>query len=249
MPTASNSTPSSNGNGPPHAEPPERPGAAWDPESVTKDGPFDLDELQRLANEMFAAVPGAWLPGLDPGQVESVAPAPEAESLRPPPDAVPSANGHLPAPNGHLPSPTTGLVRGAPTPVAPVAMGPGPAASRPSAGGGLFSLSGDPLPLGDLGLAGLPRGMVEDPYAGSYSFLEESGPAPAAVAADRGDTDVPPTVSTAGSRHSGCDAAVVRGEFPALSESPVADLAGQRRDDLEALIQVEVGVLVTVEVV
>jgi cysteine desulfurase / selenocysteine lyase len=35
-------------------------------------GPFDLAEMERLANEMFRAMPGGFLPGLDRGQLDPV---------------------------------------------------------------------------------------------------------------------------------------------------------------------------------
>jgi cysteine desulfurase/selenocysteine lyase len=85
----------------------------------------------------------------------------------------------------------------------------------------MFSLSGDSVGLTDLGLAGMPRGMTEDPYAGSYYFLQESGPptpATARVAAERVDAEAPPLAATVGSPHSGFDGDAVRGQFPALRE-------------------------------
>src|SRR5450631_2804219 len=162
----------------------ERPSASWDPASVTKGGPFDLGELERLANQMFTALPGALLPGLDPGQLESVALPPEAESQRPPPEALASPDGHLTVAEPARETLAPGLeaaARNGAAGLMPAAanltaaqdlsnladlpqLDPnGPAALRPSIGGGLFELSGDPMPLSELGLAGLPRGMVEDP--------------------------------------------------------------------------------------
>ncbi len=235
MPTVGNS----NGSGPADAHVHQRPGAPWDPESIAKGGPFDLGELERLANEMFTALPGAFLPGLDPGQLESVPLPPEAESLRPPPEAMPPVNGHLvgaepalgelssgleaAAPNG-----ATGLLPGASTladaehwsylPDLSQPQPHGPAAPPASPGGGLFALSGDPMPLADLGLAGLPRGMVEDPFAGSYYFLQESPGTAAAMAAETVDAEVAPRPATVPALHPGFDPHALRGEFPALRE-------------------------------
>ncbi len=234
MPTDSNS----NGSGPPDAVH-QRPGSSWDPESVAKGGPFDLAEVERLANEMFRALPGAFLPGLDPGQLESVALPPEAESRRPPLEALPSPNGHLDAAEAALGRLAAGLQAAAANGATGVAPGasnlaaaehwsyrPDPAqpeahppAALPSpTGSGLFALSGDPLPLSELGLAGLPRGMVEDPLAGTYYFLDESPGTAAALAAETVNAEVPPLSATVGSRHPGFDPQALRGDFPALAE-------------------------------
>jgi len=189
---------------------------------------------------MFTALPGAFLPGLDPGQLESVPLPPEAELLRPPPEALPSPDGHLvgaeqalerlsPGLEAAAPNGAAGLVPEASNLVAadhwsylPDLAQPephGPVALPPSTGGGLFALSGDPMPLSDLGLAGLPRGMVEDPFAGSYYFLQESPGTDVAMAADTVDAEVaaPPTPAVH-SRHAGFDPHTSRGDFPALAE-------------------------------
>src|SRR5258705_2677267 len=63
---------------------------------VAKGGSFDLGELQRLANEMFRALPGGFLPGIDPEQPASATLLPaDAEPLRPRPETPPSADGHV----------------------------------------------------------------------------------------------------------------------------------------------------------
>jgi cysteine desulfurase/selenocysteine lyase len=83
----------------------------------------------------------------------------------------------------------------------------------------LFELSGDPLALSDLGLAGLPRGMVQDPFAGSYYFLQESPATAAAIAGEMVDAELPaPRSAPVLSGHAGFDPHAVRGEFPALAE-------------------------------
>jgi cysteine desulfurase / selenocysteine lyase len=235
MPTVSNS----NGSGPADAHVHQRRGASWDPESVEKGGPFDLGELERLANEMFTALPGAFLPGLDPGQLKPVALPPEAESLRPPPEALPSPDGHLvgaepalerlsPGLEATALNGVTGLVPEASNLAAaedwsylPDLAQPephGPAALPPSTGGGAFALSGDPMPLSDLGLAGLPRGMVEDPFAGSYYFLQESPRTAMTIAGETVDAEVAPHSATIPSPHPGFDSHALRREFPALAE-------------------------------
>ncbi|MGO9973757.1 MAG: family 2A encapsulin nanocompartment cargo protein cysteine desulfurase [Solirubrobacteraceae bacterium] len=85
-------------------------------------------------------------------------------------------------------------------------------------GSGLFTLGGDPLPLSDLGLAGLPRGMVEDPFADSYYFLDESPGTAAARASETVSAEPHPRSAMVHSRHSGFDSHALRGEFPALAE-------------------------------
>ena len=234
MPTVSNS---SNGSAPPDAHVGERPNASWDPASVVKGGPFDLGELERLANQMFTALPGALLPGLDPGQLESVTLPAEAESQRPPPEALASPDGDLSDAQPALETLTPGLEAAAPngaTGLMPAAANPAaaqqwskladlqqphaPAALRPSTGGGMFELSGDPMPLAELGLAGLPRGMVEDPFAGSHYFLQESPRTAVTIAGETVDAEVAPHTATIPSPHPGFDPHALRREFPALAE-------------------------------
>ena len=232
MPTASNS----NGSGPPDAKLHAGPATPRDPEPVAKGGPFDLGELERLANAMFTALPGGLLPGLDPRQLDPLTPPPEAESLRPPAEAVPSPNGHLagaaPAlerlsseaasPNGAI-----GLLPAASNLAAAehrsylpdhAQQEPRAPAAPPSKGGGLFALSGDPMPLSALGVAGLPRGMVEDPFACSYYFLQESPETAVAAAVETAEVDGAPPPESGQSRHPGFDPHALRGEFPALGE-------------------------------
>ena len=84
--------------------------------------------------------------------------------------------------------------------------------------GGLFELSGDPMPLAELGLAGLPRGMVEDPFAGSHYFVEESPRTAVTMAGETVDAEVAPHSATIPSPHPGFDPHALRREFPALAE-------------------------------
>ena len=199
-------------------------------------GPFDLSEMERLANDMFRALPGGILPGLDPEQLLSVPLPTEVEAARPLSGAIPNMNGEVT--NGVVPAVDQGaLTLGSlgltgpwsgerllepsdwPLPEAslPTASEPIPAPPAPlppSAGSGLFALTGDPMSLLELGLEGVPRGAVEDPFAGSYYFLSEltkvAEPAPTAS----GFTSLPPTASP----HAGFDAHEIRRDFPALSE-------------------------------
>src|ERR1035441_7138647 len=85
MPTRSES----NGSGPLDVDPRSRSEASPEPEPVIKGGPFDLGEMHRLANEMFRALPGAILPGVDPDQLDSVGPSPEAQAPGPPAGGAP----------------------------------------------------------------------------------------------------------------------------------------------------------------
>jgi cysteine desulfurase/selenocysteine lyase len=76
------------------------------------------------------------------------------------------------------------------------------------------------MSLSELGLAGVPRGALEDPFAGSYYFLEEAPrlttapEAAEAVAGHSAPGAVPP-----GSAHPGFDVDALRGDFPVLAES------------------------------
>ena len=232
MPTRSES----NGSGPLDVDPRSRSEASPEPEPVIKGGPFDLGEMHRLANEMFRALPGAILPGLDPEQLASVPVAAEAESLRPPAGVLPTPNGHLTSGSSAIRDLSPGLVEV--TGLAPEAVdgaaperwsnlldvtGPGPsgpAPLRPSTGGGLLELSGDPMSLSELGLAGVPRGALEDPFAGSYYFLEEAPrltTAPEAAEAVAGHSAA--GAVRPGSAHPGFDVDALRGDFPVLAES------------------------------
>ena len=240
-----------NGSRPANPQPPSK-GTPGGGASVTKGGPFNLSEMERLANEMFRALPGAFLPGIDPEQLTSVPLPEEAESLRPPADAPPSPNGHF-TPNGHFPDGAAMLeelesgwgtpaeasadsvngasVNGAapaaapPGPIylprgAPALPGvpaPAPDPLPPSTGGGLFGLSGDPMSLAELGLAGVPRGAVEDPFAAGPYFVEEA----ARLAVDEHVPEPPgPLVGAPApeSLHPGFDVDSVRSEFPILGE-------------------------------
>jgi hypothetical protein len=117
MPTGSNS----NGSGPSGSHPHRPSGSTPESAPVTSNGPFDLSEMERLANELFRELPGAVLPGLDAEQLAPVPPATEAETLRP-------AAGALPTPNGHV-------VSGSVPRHDPAAEGGGVVGSRPQAGG------------------------------------------------------------------------------------------------------------------
>jgi cysteine desulfurase/selenocysteine lyase len=96
----------------------------------------------------------------------------------------------------------------------------GPAPLPPSTGGGALALSGDPMSLSELGLAGVPRGALEDPFAGSYYFLEEAPrltTAPEAAEAVAGHSAA--GAVRPGSAHPGFDVDALRGDFPVLAES------------------------------
>jgi cysteine desulfurase / selenocysteine lyase len=216
-----------------------------EPEPVTKGGPFDLSEMERLANEMFRALPGALLPGIDPDQLDSVPLAAEAESVRPQVGLPPTPNGH--PTNGPVatrelsggPGAVTGLTPAAVDGDAPqrwsslldvarpqssgAAARPQPSGAAgppPSTAGGLLELSGDPISLSELGLAGVPRGTLEDPFTGSYYFLEEAGrltTAPEAAEAVAGHSAA--GAAPRESAHPGFDVDALRGDFPVLAES------------------------------
>jgi cysteine desulfurase/selenocysteine lyase len=221
---------------------------------VTKGGPFDLSEMQRLANEMFRALPGALLPGIDPDQLDSVALPPQAESLPPQAESLRPPAAVLPTPNGHITSGpvatpdlsaglsgVTGLPREAVNGAAPERWSylldvarpepSGPPPLPPSTGGGLLELSGDPIQLSELGLAGVPRGALEDPFAGSHYFLEEAArlthapgapetpetpEAPGAVEAVLGQSVA--EAAPGESVHPAFDVYALRADFPVLAE-------------------------------
>ena len=232
MPTRSES----NGSGPLDVDPRSRSEASPEPEPVTKGGPFDLSEIERVANEMFRALPGALLPGLDPDQLDSVALPAQAESLLPPAGVPPTPNGHLTS--GSVVSRDLSPGLGGVTGLRPEAVDraaaeqwsylldvarperSGPAPLPPSTGGGALALSGDPMSLSELGLAGVPRGALEDPFAGSYYFLEEAPrltTAPEAAEAVAGHSAA--GAVRPGSAHPGFDVDALRGDFPVLAES------------------------------
>jgi len=228
MPIASNH----NGSGPAASNPRSEPNASAGSQAVQKGGPFDLAEIERLANEMFRAMPGAFLPGLAPEQLDPVRLDAERAALRPPAVTAPAVNGQL--------SETETALRGVAdelgaattrqhetTRAEPPAQwsyvldvprnqaGVQPAPLPPSAGSGLFAFGGDPIPLDDLGVADVPRGAVEDPFAATHYFLREAGPL------SRPTTRVPsgvPATATPES-HPGFDVDAVRGEFPVLTET------------------------------
>src|SRR5450755_2966314 len=224
----------SNGSGPLDPDLRSRSVASPEPKAVTKGGPFDLSEMQRLANEMFRALPGALLPGLDPDQLDSVAPLADAESLRPPPGALPTPNGHVTSGPGAMRDLSAGqggvtrLSREAVDVAAPEQWSylldvarpePSGPAPPPPTGGGLLALSGDPMSLSELGLAGVPRGALEDPFDGSYYFLEEA--ARLTEAREPVEAVVEQSVAGAAPRepaHPAFDVYSLRGDFPVLAE-------------------------------
>ena len=222
-----------NGSGPPNSHPPAPPGATSQPDSVTKGGPFDLREIQRLANELFRALPGAVLPGLDPEQLASVPSPSEAESLRPPAGMLPTPNGHLTTGTAAIRDPSagldeiTGLLAEAPDAAAPEQWSYLPQAAQPdpsrpaplppSRGGGVFALSGDPMSLAELGLADAPRGALQDPFGGSHYFLEEAARLTNAPAADERVARPLPARVAAGA-HPAFDVYSLRRDFPVLDE-------------------------------
>jgi cysteine desulfurase / selenocysteine lyase len=200
---------------------------------VTKGGPFDLGEIERLANEMFRALPGAVLPGLDAEQLASVPSPSEAESLRPPAGMLPTPNGHFADGTAAIRDPSagldeiTGLLGEAPRaaareqwsylPQAPRPDPSGPAPLSPSRGGGLFVLSGDPMSLAELGLADAPRGALQNPFGGSHYFLEEAARLTNAPAADEPVASPFPARVAAGAQPS-FDVYSLRRDFPVLAE-------------------------------
>jgi len=226
MPTGSES----NGSGPPGAHPRTPQKAAAEPDSVVKGGPFNLGDMERIANEMFRALPGALLSGLDPEQLASLPVPEELESMRPPEETLPTPDGHLATGAAALRD-ALGEAAAVTTPAADAvdraapdrwshvlnvehAEPAGPSPLPPSSPGGLFMLSGDPMSLSELGLSGLPRGAVEEPFAGSYYFVEEARRL--ISPGDVPEQPAPPALDDAG--HPGFDVNAVRREFPVLAE-------------------------------
>ena len=231
MPTAAEH----NGSGPPNSHPHRAArGERQQPESVTNGGPFDLGEIERLANEMFRALPGAVLPGLDAEQLASVPSPSEAESLRPPAGMLPTPNGHLTNGTAAIRDPSagpgeiTGLLGEAADattpeqwsypPQAPRPDPSGPAPLPPSTGRWIFTLSGDPMSLAELGLADAPRGALQDPFGGSHYLLEEAARLTNAPAADEPVASPFPARVAAGA-HPAFDVYALRRDFPVLAET------------------------------
>jgi len=222
---------SHNGSRPSDAHPSSKPEAAAQSEAVQKGGPFDLAEIERLANKMFRAMPGALLPGLDPEQLDRL--DVESAALRPPPTTPPAVNGHVSEAESALrglgdeldtatkravgaagaePAAPWSYMVDVPATEAPAA----PSALPPSRSGGIVALTGDPISLEELGVAGLPRGALEDPFAGTYYFVEEAG------RLTRTAPEVPggsAAVAAEESAHPGFDVDAVRREFPVLAET------------------------------
>ncbi len=175
MPTVnSHNGASHNGAGPSSREPAAQENGAAGAPPVRKGGPFDLGEIERVANEMFRAMPGAVLPRLDDEPPKPLQPPVPLEPPQPP------------------------------VPLAPPEPGP-------------FTLSGDPIPLDELGLAGRPRGETEDPLAARHYLIDESASsAPAA-----GISPAPPPAPHVGlqSAHPGLDVEHARAQFPLLAET------------------------------
>ena len=232
MPTGSDR----NGSGPTGSAPEISSGPAPEAGAVIKGGPFDLGEMERLANEMFRALPGVFLPGLD-----AEGPASGQSEPTPPRDgAVPMPNGRVA--NGARARPELSalsagvadlvdeaLDEGAPewppgVPDLGRSLGvldvgrslAGPARPPARASAGLFELTGDPVPLAALGLAALPLGTVEDPFAGSHYILEEAGQG--AAVAQAAARSGPAPVRAPGDVRRGLDVHAVRSEFPILAE-------------------------------
>jgi len=235
MPTESNS----NGAGPSASGSHSQPGPASELEPVTSNGPFDLSEMERLANELFRELPGALLPGLEPEHLASVPPATEAETLRPPAVVLPTPNGHVASGSVPMHDPAAGAggvvgsrpqaVDGAaperffyrPNPARPGPSGPTP--PPPVTQGGLLTLKGDPISPSELGLVDVPRGAVENPYTGSHYLLEETARQRARLMTTATSEDVTNT-SRAGaapneSAHPAFDVYALRGDFPVLAET------------------------------
>ena len=229
MPTAS----SHNGSGPNGAHPSSRPGSAAEPGAVQKGGPFDLTEIERLANEMFRAMPGTFLPGIEREQLDPVRLEAERMALRPPAVAPPAINGQMTEAQralrgiaDELDAATPGVhhlaAPEAPAPLSYVLELPGietaagPAPLPPSAGGGLFALSGDPISPADLGVAGMPRGAVEEPFGAGHYVVEEARRRArlGAPSIPNGPVDAMP----AREAHPGFDVDAVRSDFPVLAE-------------------------------
>jgi cysteine desulfurase / selenocysteine lyase len=232
MPTGS----SSNGSGPSGPHPHSRSGPTPEPEPVTSNGPFDLSEMERLANELFREMPGALLPGVDAERLASVPPATEAETLRPAAGVLPTPNGHVA--NGsvptHDPAAEGGGVVGA-RPQAgdgaaperffyrPNPARPGPTPLPPVTQSGLLALNGDPMSLSELGLVDVARGALEDPYTRVHYLLEEAAGQRArimATATPEGVTNTSPVGAAPNeSAHPAFDVDALRGDFPVLAES------------------------------
>ena len=228
MPTGSEP----DGRGPTDPSPDSPTGEIPEPQSVTKGGPFDLEEMERLANEMFRALPGAFLPGLDPEQGSALSFPAAAESLRPAAGWVPTSNGHVEgraealrdlAPesgwttargpehaNGTAPERWSYLPTSRQTPATPATL-------PPSGRGHLFALGGDPVPLSELGLSGLPRSMGQDPFANSLYVLEDATRPMAFVDATSVPAAIPERAAT-GIPRPPFDVEAVRREFPVLAE-------------------------------
>jgi len=226
MPTAAEH----NGRGPSGPDLHSPPAAKPEPTPVTKGGPFDLSEIERLANEMFRAMPGAVLPGLDPDQLAPVPTPSEAEALRPPADALPSADSLA---NGLAAlrelsdradiTSVPGDVTDVATPegwsyLPPTQPGtPGTGPLPPSTGGGLFALTDDPIPLDELHLAGGSSAAQQDPFADSLYFLEETVRVTEARAQWQPVT-TQSLVRVARGAHPAFDAHSLRRDFPVLDE-------------------------------
>lgn len=207
MPTASNG----NGAGP------STPAAGGSPPEVRKGGPFDLAEIERIANEMFRAVPGAMLPGIEPGG-DGNGHVPEAERVVEEllDDVMPGAGEpHFAAevlPSVRELAPVLDVPQAREVPATPPAPGGLSTADGISV---LFALTGEPLVLDDLGLGTVARPLSGDPFGGPAYLAQEAarGPAGAAALARPGlPHSIPP------SAHPGFDASAVRADFPVLAE-------------------------------
>jgi cysteine desulfurase/selenocysteine lyase len=233
MPTGSNS----NGSGPsvPHPQSP----STSEPEPVTGNGPFDLSEMERLANQLFRELPGAVLPGLDAEQLVTVSLTTEAETSRSPAVEMPTPNGHVASGSvpRHDPAAGAGGVVGS-RPIAVDGAAPERFFDRPSSArpwtsappprppvtqGGPLALTGDAISPVELGLVGVPRGAIEDPYTGSHYVVAEAAAQRARLMATVTSEDVTNVslhdVAPRESAHPAFDVYALRADFPVLAES------------------------------
>jgi len=229
MPTVSNHNGSANG-----AHPPSPPHPPAKPDAVQKGGPFDLAEMERLANEMFRAMPGAFLPGMNREELDPVRLDAERAALRPPAVTPPPVNGQMTDAQAALGGLAAELAQARPgrhdagagesperwsyvLDASRPAAAPPPGSLPPSTTSGILALSGEPIPLAELGLAAGPRGAIGDPFGGTSYFVREArGRVPAVK------TSIPgPLVAMAApdTAHPGFDVDAVRGQFPVLAET------------------------------
>ena len=169
-------SPASNGNG--------------NGNGIVKGGPFGIEEMQRIANEMFRALPGAPLPGLDAQPSLSTAETLIDDAARTAQEMAPVLWRTLELPNSELPT------------VQP---------AGPPSDPGWFELGGDPLSFGQLGLT-TPRSPAgSDPASNSFYFVREAG---SVVSAPQTEKITPRGLEP----HPPFDIDAIRADFPVLSE-------------------------------